>query len=219
MSGACAFGVVVFLVCLFFGDWNALTFTEVLSVKQLLAVNAPRLGLIRAEPWPPWGPAMAWSASDPGLFQIDKNLRSLERCQSLEEAQRLYEAGDHRAVVRLLRPTLRPSGCDRAKHLEFMTSVPERPAQLLLLQVSAPASSAPSAISEGSGAKFSLQRQWAKVVRRWAQGNPAFGSQSRVASRVQPSIHLMVHLPFLVFIFFFSKCIFLLYCLVFFYWF
>uniref|UniRef100_A0A4W2HIL4 Calcineurin binding protein 1 n=1 Tax=Bos indicus x Bos taurus TaxID=30522 RepID=A0A4W2HIL4_BOBOX len=68
------------------------------------------------------------------LEEIDKNLRSLERCQSLEEAQRLYEAGDHRAVVRLLRPTLRPSGCDRAKHLEFMTSVPERPAQLLLLQ-------------------------------------------------------------------------------------
>ena len=73
-----------------------------------------------------------------GLFQIDKNLRSLERCQSLEETQRLYEAGDHRAVVRLLRPTLCPSGFDRAKHLEFMTSVPERPAQLLLLQVLPP---------------------------------------------------------------------------------
>nr|XP_020763084.1 calcineurin-binding protein cabin-1 [Odocoileus virginianus texanus] len=68
------------------------------------------------------------------LEEIDKNLRSLERCQSLEETQRLYEAGDHRAVVRLLRPTLCPSGFDRAKHLEFMTSVPERPAQLLLLQ-------------------------------------------------------------------------------------
>ncbi|XP_047617863.1 calcineurin-binding protein cabin-1 isoform X4 [Phacochoerus africanus] len=68
------------------------------------------------------------------LEEIDKNLRSLERCQSLEETQRLYEAGDHKAVVRLLRPTLCPSGFDRAKHLEFMTSVPERPAQLLLLQ-------------------------------------------------------------------------------------
>uniref|UniRef100_A0A8C6E4B8 Calcineurin-binding protein cabin-1 n=1 Tax=Moschus moschiferus TaxID=68415 RepID=A0A8C6E4B8_MOSMO len=68
------------------------------------------------------------------LEEIDRNLRSLERCQSLEETQRLYEAGDHCAVVRLLRPTLCPSGCDRAKHLEFMTSVPERPAQLLLLQ-------------------------------------------------------------------------------------
>ncbi|XP_064337098.1 calcineurin-binding protein cabin-1 isoform X1 [Camelus dromedarius] len=68
------------------------------------------------------------------LEEIDKNLRSLERCQSLEETQRLYEAGDHKAVVRLLRPTLCTSGLDRAKHLEFMTSVPERPAQLLLLQ-------------------------------------------------------------------------------------
>nr|XP_054366393.1 calcineurin-binding protein cabin-1 isoform X2 [Mirounga angustirostris] len=68
------------------------------------------------------------------LEEIDKNLKSLERCQSLEEIQRLYEAGDYRAVVHLLRPTLCTSGFDRAKHLEFMTSIPERPAQLLLLQ-------------------------------------------------------------------------------------
>nr|KAF6275241.1 calcineurin binding protein 1 [Pipistrellus kuhlii] len=68
------------------------------------------------------------------LEEIDKNLKSLERCQSLEEIQRLYEAGDYEAVVQLLRPTLCPSGFDQAKHLEFMTSIPERPAQLLLLQ-------------------------------------------------------------------------------------
>ncbi|XP_016059787.1 PREDICTED: calcineurin-binding protein cabin-1 [Miniopterus natalensis] len=68
------------------------------------------------------------------LEEIDKNLKSLERCQSLEEIQRLYEAGDYEAVVHLLRPTLCTSGFDRAKHLEFMTSIPERPAQLLLLQ-------------------------------------------------------------------------------------
>ncbi|XP_029778422.1 calcineurin-binding protein cabin-1 isoform X4 [Suricata suricatta] len=68
------------------------------------------------------------------LEEIDKNLKSLERCQSLEEIQRLYEAGDYKAVVHLLRPTLCTSGFDRAKHLEFMTSIPERPAQLLLLQ-------------------------------------------------------------------------------------
>nr|XP_019565887.1 PREDICTED: calcineurin-binding protein cabin-1 [Rhinolophus sinicus] len=68
------------------------------------------------------------------LEEIDKNLKSLERCQSLEEIQRLYEAGDYAAVVHLLRPTLCTSGFDRAKHLEFMTSIPERPAQLLLLQ-------------------------------------------------------------------------------------
>ncbi|XP_066221590.1 calcineurin-binding protein cabin-1 isoform X1 [Saccopteryx leptura] len=68
------------------------------------------------------------------LEEIDKNLKSLERCQSLEEIQRLYEAGDYEAVVHLLHPTLCTSGFDRAKHLEFMTSIPERPAQLLLLQ-------------------------------------------------------------------------------------
>ncbi|XP_007955587.1 calcineurin-binding protein cabin-1, partial [Orycteropus afer afer] len=68
------------------------------------------------------------------LEEIDKNLKSLERCQSLEEIQRLYEAGDYKAVVRLLRPTLCTSGFDQAKHLDFMTSIPERPAQLLLLQ-------------------------------------------------------------------------------------
>ncbi|XP_058137722.1 calcineurin-binding protein cabin-1 isoform X2 [Dasypus novemcinctus] len=68
------------------------------------------------------------------LEEIDKNLKSLERCQSLEEIQRLYDAGDYQAVVHLLRPTLCTGGFDRAKHLEFMTSIPERPAQLLLLQ-------------------------------------------------------------------------------------
>lgn len=68
-------------------------------------------------------------------LQIEKNLKSLERCQSLEEIQRLYEAGDYNAVVHLLRPTLCFNGYGRAKHLEFVTSIPERPAQLLLLQV------------------------------------------------------------------------------------
>ncbi|NXF87047.1 CABIN protein, partial [Eubucco bourcierii] len=68
------------------------------------------------------------------LEEIEKNLKSLERCQSLEEIQRLYEAGDYSAVVHLLRPTLCFNGYGRAKHLDFVTSVPERPAQLLLLQ-------------------------------------------------------------------------------------
>lgn len=112
-----------------------------------------------------------------GLFQIDKNLRSLERCQSLEETQRLYEAGDHRAVVRLLRPTLCPSGLDRAKHLEFMTSVPERPAQLLLLQVRAPPRPCPlfplreaeQSPPLGSGPRWSGGGGEACC---WGQGNP-----------------------------------------------
>uniref|UniRef100_A0A452HDG2 Calcineurin-binding protein cabin-1 n=1 Tax=Gopherus agassizii TaxID=38772 RepID=A0A452HDG2_9SAUR len=68
------------------------------------------------------------------LEEIDKNLKSLERCQSLEEIQRLHEAGDYKAVVHLLRPTLCFSGYGRAKHLEFVISIPERPTQLLLLQ-------------------------------------------------------------------------------------
>uniref|UniRef100_A0A8B9IY50 Calcineurin-binding protein cabin-1 n=1 Tax=Amazona collaria TaxID=241587 RepID=A0A8B9IY50_9PSIT len=70
------------------------------------------------------------------LEEIEKNLKSLERCQSLEEIQRLYEAGDYNAVVHLFRPTLCFNGYGRAKHLEFVTSIPERPAQLLLLQES-----------------------------------------------------------------------------------
>uniref|UniRef100_A0A8C6YEF5 Calcineurin-binding protein cabin-1 n=1 Tax=Naja naja TaxID=35670 RepID=A0A8C6YEF5_NAJNA len=68
------------------------------------------------------------------LEEIDKNLKSLERCQSLEELQRLYEAGDYRAVVQLLRPTLCLNGDSRTEHLELAISIPERPAQLLLLQ-------------------------------------------------------------------------------------
>ncbi|XP_029475097.1 calcineurin-binding protein cabin-1 isoform X2 [Rhinatrema bivittatum] len=68
------------------------------------------------------------------LEEIDKNLKSLERCQSLEEIQRLRDTGDYQAVVNLLCPTLCVGVYGRAKHLEFVTSIPERPAQLLLLQ-------------------------------------------------------------------------------------
>ncbi|XP_053557948.1 calcineurin-binding protein cabin-1 [Bombina bombina] len=66
--------------------------------------------------------------------EIENSLKSLERCQSLEEIQRLHDLGDFSAVVRLIRPTLCLNGYSRAKHLNFMTSTPERPAQLLLLQ-------------------------------------------------------------------------------------
>ncbi|KAG7480660.1 hypothetical protein MATL_G00058640 [Megalops atlanticus] len=68
--------------------------------------------------------------------EIDKKLKSLERCQSLEEIQRFFESGDYEAVVRLLRPTLSYGPSGRVKPLEFVSSVPERPAQLLLLQSS-----------------------------------------------------------------------------------
>nr|XP_057926848.1 calcineurin-binding protein cabin-1 isoform X2 [Doryrhamphus excisus] len=64
--------------------------------------------------------------------EIDKRLKSLERCQSLEEIQRLFESSDFESVVRLLQPTLNYGS--RSKHLDFVSSAPERPAQLLLLQ-------------------------------------------------------------------------------------
>ncbi|XP_040011271.1 calcineurin-binding protein cabin-1 isoform X2 [Xiphias gladius] len=64
--------------------------------------------------------------------EIDKRLKSLERCQSLEEIQRLFESADFESVVRLLQPTLNYGG--RSKSLEFVSSAPERPAQLMLLQ-------------------------------------------------------------------------------------
>ncbi|XP_075688174.1 calcineurin-binding protein cabin-1 isoform X2 [Rhinoderma darwinii] len=65
--------------------------------------------------------------------EIENSLKSLERCQSLEEIQRLHDMGDYASVVRLVCPTLCVSGYNRNKHLDLMTS-PERPAQLLLMQ-------------------------------------------------------------------------------------
>lgn len=68
--------------------------------------------------------------------QIEKKLKSLERCQSLEEIQRLFDTGDYQSVVRLLQATLSFSpGSARMKPLDYISSAPERPAQLLLLQV------------------------------------------------------------------------------------
>ncbi|XP_060893507.1 calcineurin-binding protein cabin-1 isoform X2 [Labrus mixtus] len=64
--------------------------------------------------------------------EIDKRLMSLERCQSLEEIQRLFESADYESVWRLLQPTLNYGS--RSKPLEFVSSAPERPAQLMLLQ-------------------------------------------------------------------------------------
>ncbi|RVE68552.1 hypothetical protein OJAV_G00092750 [Oryzias javanicus] len=66
------------------------------------------------------------------LEEVDKRLKSLERCQSLEEIQRLFESADFKSVVRLLQPTLNYG--NRSKSLEFVSSAPERPAQLMLLQ-------------------------------------------------------------------------------------
>uniref|UniRef100_UPI00358F5181 calcineurin-binding protein cabin-1-like isoform X2 n=1 Tax=Myxine glutinosa TaxID=7769 RepID=UPI00358F5181 len=79
--------------------------------------------------------------------EICKKLQSLERCQSLEEVQRLFEAEDYSSVVSLLQPTL-TSGAGSGggtiagvsqqtqspKSASFSAAIPERPAQLLLLQ-------------------------------------------------------------------------------------
>ncbi|XP_062855378.1 calcineurin-binding protein cabin-1 [Trichomycterus rosablanca] len=71
------------------------------------------------------------------LEEIEKKLKSLERCQSLEEIQKLFETGDYQSVVRLVTPTLSygPNSA-RPKPLGYVSSAPERPAQLLLLQSS-----------------------------------------------------------------------------------
>ncbi|XP_052459685.1 calcineurin-binding protein cabin-1-like isoform X7 [Carassius gibelio] len=71
------------------------------------------------------------------LEEIEKKLKSLERCQSLEEIQRLFDTGNYQSVVRLLQPTLSfGPGSARLKPLDYISSAPERPAQLLLLQSS-----------------------------------------------------------------------------------
>ncbi|KAG8195575.1 hypothetical protein JTE90_002197 [Oedothorax gibbosus] len=63
--------------------------------------------------------------------KVNRQLESLQRCQSLEEVQRLYEQGDYAAVVNLLIPTFNQPTTKRKHSLE---GVPERHAQLLLLQ-------------------------------------------------------------------------------------
>ncbi|XP_073322580.1 calcineurin-binding protein cabin-1 isoform X5 [Pagrus major] len=96
------------------------------------------IGLLQSKPKTPEGkhytinlPNLRVDAAI-SVEEIDKRLKSLERCQSLEEIQRLFESADFESVVRLLQPTLNYGG--RSKPLEFVSSAPERPAQLMLLQ-------------------------------------------------------------------------------------
>ncbi|RMX51696.1 hypothetical protein pdam_00008112, partial [Pocillopora damicornis] len=67
------------------------------------------------------------------IDQVQKKLESLQRCQSLEEVHRLYESGYYEDVVQLLMPTLHQPQ-PKTKVGELGMSIPERPAQLLLLQ-------------------------------------------------------------------------------------
>ncbi|XP_028434344.1 calcineurin-binding protein cabin-1 isoform X3 [Perca flavescens] len=96
------------------------------------------VGLLQSKPKTPEG--KPYTISLPNLRvdaaisveEIDKKLKSLERCQSLEEIQRFFESADFDSVVRLLQPTLNYGS--RSKPLELVSSAPERPAQLMLLQ-------------------------------------------------------------------------------------
>ncbi|GFQ82744.1 calcineurin-binding protein cabin-1 [Trichonephila clavata] len=63
--------------------------------------------------------------------KVQQQLESLQRCQSLEEVQRLYEHSDYEAVVNLLILTFNQP---RTKRKQSLEGVPERHAQLLLLQ-------------------------------------------------------------------------------------
>ncbi|XP_048581850.1 calcineurin-binding protein cabin-1 isoform X3 [Nematostella vectensis] len=71
--------------------------------------------------------------SDITLEHVQKKLESLQRCQSLEEVHRLYEQGNYEDVIQLLMPTLNQPQ-PKTKISELGMSIPERPAQLLLLQ-------------------------------------------------------------------------------------
>ncbi|XP_041466733.1 calcineurin-binding protein cabin-1-like [Lytechinus variegatus] len=62
------------------------------------------------------------------IASITSEVESLQRCQSLEQLQRLHASGEHGKVVELLRPTLRHT--PRAVRPE---NTPERCSQLLLL--------------------------------------------------------------------------------------
>ncbi|GFW50405.1 calcineurin-binding protein cabin-1 [Trichonephila clavipes] len=64
--------------------------------------------------------------------KVQQQLESLQRCQSLEEVQRLYEHSDYEAVVNLLILTFNQPRTKRKQ--SSLEGVPERHAQLLLLQ-------------------------------------------------------------------------------------
>ncbi|XP_077863764.1 calcineurin-binding protein cabin-1-like [Saccoglossus kowalevskii] len=59
---------------------------------------------------------------------VKKQVESLQRCQSLEEVQRLYETGNYQDVVDILYPTLTQTSLSKSKLKED-----SRPARLLLL--------------------------------------------------------------------------------------
>ncbi|KAG1683077.1 Calcineurin-binding protein cabin-1 [Nymphon striatum] len=65
------------------------------------------------------------------LENVQRQMDSIRRCQSLEEVQRLYDQQSYQEVVNLLFPTF--SEKQQLKH-KVSSDIPERHAQLLLLQ-------------------------------------------------------------------------------------
>ncbi|KAM8866749.1 calcineurin-binding protein cabin-1 isoform 1-T1 [Synchiropus picturatus] len=115
--------------------------------------------------------------------EIDKRLKSLERCQTLEEIQRLFESADFESVVRLLQPTFNYGS--RSKSLEFVSSAPERPAQLILLQNSLlkledyhqclesselALNEALQQLNSGLTSSFPVKEEWVSTIRKLLDG-------------------------------------------------
>lgn len=66
---------------------------------------------------------------------VQEQLESLQRCQSLEEVHRLFELGRFKVVADLLIQTFKKPA-SRSRKLHAKTNIPERHAQLILLQES-----------------------------------------------------------------------------------
>lgn len=66
---------------------------------------------------------------------VQEQLESLQRCQSLEEVHRLYELGRYKVVADLLIQTFKKPA-NRGRKLHAKANIPERHAQLILLQES-----------------------------------------------------------------------------------
>lgn len=66
---------------------------------------------------------------------VQEQLESLQRCQSLEEVHRLYELGRYKVVADLLIQTFKKPA-SRGRKLHAKANIPERHAQLILLQES-----------------------------------------------------------------------------------
>uniref|UniRef100_A0A7N6BE00 Calcineurin-binding protein cabin-1 n=1 Tax=Anabas testudineus TaxID=64144 RepID=A0A7N6BE00_ANATE len=162
------------------------------------------IGLLQSKPKTPDGKHYAINLPNLradaviSVEEIDKRLKSLERCQSLEEIQRLFESADFESVVRLLQPTLNYGS--RSKSLEFVSSAPERPAQLMLLQNSllklqdyqqcfecseVALNEALQQLSSASNTSPPSKEEWVSIIRKLLDGiEVCFNKDSELLSKV-----------------------------------